>query len=587
MIRLYATLPFLLALIWAVGLNAQINELPRFETEAERQLSPLPVVSIGINTPPTGPVRSMAEWEELQALIITWNGQNNILTEIVRAAKEECNVVICCENQNVVAQAKTKLTSSGVDFSTNVSFVIAPNNSIWVRDYGPNCVYSTDVDSLYFVDWVYNRTNRPKDDTIATSLAPFFGVPLYSTSAAPTDLVNTGGNFMSDGMGTAFSSSLVLNENALGNPYGVVPKTEAQIDGILADFMGIERYIKMAPLPYDVIHHIDMHMKLLDEETLLVGQYPPGVADGPQIEANIQYVLSNFQSSFGQPYKVRRIPMPPHNGQYPNTGGHYRTYANSVFVNKTIIVPFYETQYDTTARRIWEEAMPGYKVVGINCNSIIGSLGAIHCITKEVGVNEPLRIVHQALPCMDNSLNPSSYSLGATIQHRSGIASARVYYTTDLSAEWKSTDMYLGFNPDGDWFGNIPNQPAGSTVHYYIEATAVNGKQITRPMTAPEGHWSFCVEQSSSTTSPVAALMEIYPNPASAITVIPVQSTAANRGIISVYNSLGQWVKTVFDGEIPSGASNHFLDASELMPGTYFVRLQTAGQTMLKKLVVR
>lgn len=36
--------------------------------------------------------------------------------------------------------------------------------------------------------------------------------------------------------------------------------------------MGIERYIKMQTLPYDGIHHIDMHMKLLDEETLLVGQ---------------------------------------------------------------------------------------------------------------------------------------------------------------------------------------------------------------------------------------------------------------------------------------------------------------------------
>lgn len=38
--------------------------------------------------------------------------------------------------------------------------------------------------------------------------------------------------------------------------------------------MGIDRYIKMDELPYDGIHHIDMHMKLLDEETLLVGEYP-------------------------------------------------------------------------------------------------------------------------------------------------------------------------------------------------------------------------------------------------------------------------------------------------------------------------
>ena len=78
--------------------------------------------------------------------------------------------------------------------------------------------------------------------------------------------------------------------------------------------------------------------------------------------------------------------MPPdQNGQYPPSG-QYRTYTNSFIVNKTVIVPTYEYQYDTTAIRIYRDAMPGYNVVGINCNSIIGSLGAIHCIMKEVGV---------------------------------------------------------------------------------------------------------------------------------------------------------------------------------------------------------
>ena len=45
-----------------------------------------------------------------------------------------------------------------------------------------------------------------------------------------------------------------------------------------------------------------MHMKLLNEETLLVGEYPTGIADGPQIEANIQYVLANFQNTFGKQF---------------------------------------------------------------------------------------------------------------------------------------------------------------------------------------------------------------------------------------------------------------------------------------------
>ncbi|HAD13106.1 MAG TPA: hypothetical protein DCF33_11805 [Saprospirales bacterium] len=575
-------------LLFTYHLRAQTPELPRYQTAEEQSLGqPVTLAPIGITTPPASPVRTMAEWEELQALLITWNGQNTILTEIVRAARLECKVVISCENQTVVNQAKNKLTTSGVDITTNVEFVIAPNNSIWVRDYGPNSVYSNDIDSLYFVDWIYNRTNRPKDDTIATTLAPYFKVPLYSTSAAPTDMVNTGGNFMSDGMGTAFSSSLILDENETGNPYGVTAKSESQIDQIMEDFMGINRYIKMEPLPYDVIHHIDMHMKLLDEERILVGQYPQGVADGPQIEANIQYVLSNFQSSFGTPYKVVRIPMPPEGNLYPNNGGDYRTYANAVFVNKTIIVPFYQQQYDTTAQRIWEEAMPGYKVVGINCNSIIPSLGAIHCITKEVGVNEPLRIVHQTLECQDNSEQPLAYPVYAKIQHRSGIAGAKVYFTTDLNGPWQSVDMYQGIIPNDDWFGSIPAQTPGSIVYYYIEALAVSGKTITRPLPAPEGWWKFCVKQSSGAQNLVATLEEIYPNPASAITVVPVNAANKVQGRITIFNSLGQEVQTLFSGEIPGGNSNYFLDAGKLPAGTYWVRCQAGSQVSTRKLVIR
>lgn len=586
--RYYIQTLILVLLFVAFQSTAQQTELPRFLTEEERSLQqPPPLLPIGITTPPTSPVRAMAEWEELQALIITWNGQNTILTEIVRAAKEECRVVINCESQTVVTQAKNKLTSSGIDVNTNIDFVIAPNNSIWVRDYGPNCVYSNNVDSLFFVDWIYNRTNRPKDDTIATALAPHFNVPLYSTSAAPTDMVNTGGNFMSDGMGTAFASSLILNENELGNPYGVSEKTEAEIDQILSDFMGIDRYIKMTPLPYDVIHHIDMHMKLLDEERLLVGQYPAGIADGPQIEANIQYVLSNFQTGFNKPYKVIRIPMPPEGNLYPNNGGDYRTYANAVFVNKTILVPFYQQQFDTTAQRIWEQSMPGYKVVGINCNSIIPSLGAIHCITKEVGVNEPLRIVHESLECQDNHLNPLAYGLAAKIQHRSGIAGAKVFYSTNPDGPWETTDMYQGIIPNDDWFGSIPAQPTGSTVYYFIVAEAVNGKTFARPITAPEGWWKFCVTESVNTKEQLASIQAIYPNPASAITVIPVQAAQKVQGKIVVFNSLGQEIKTIFSGEIPAGASNYFLDAGKFAAGAYWVKCQAGNQVSTQKLIIR
>ena len=571
------------------------TDLPRYLSEWEKTqpITPGQESELGFTAPPSVPVRTMAEWEELQALVITWRSQPAILTEIVRAARAECRVIVSCNDQATVSLAQSTLTGAGVDISSNVTFLVVPNNSIWVRDYGPNCVYANSVDSLYFVDWKYNRLTRPKDDTLPSSIAEHLGVPLFTTTLAPDDLINTGGNFMSDGMGTAFASELILSENEPGNEYNVTAKTESDINNILFDYMGINRYIKMEKLPYDGIHHIDMHMKLLDEETVLVGQYPEGVADGPQIEANIQYVLSNFQSSFGTPYKVIRIPMPPEGGQYPNSGGDYRTYANAVFVNKTVLVPFYQEQYDTTAQRIWEEALPGYNIVGINCNSIIPSLGAIHCITKEIGVDDPLRIVHKPVEYVFVGPNdPWKCPIVADVQHRSGIAQVVVKYRRETEPVWQTLPLNPVNNTDSVrfWKGEIPIQPAYyGKMFYYIDAEANNGKSLTRPMPGPEGPWDFPVilDVSATDEAPEARLLDIYPNPARAITLIPVSADSKTKGSIHIYNTLGQQLATIFNGEFPAGQSNYFVDAARFAPGAYFVQLQTNGRSVLKKLLIR
>ncbi|MBK9336997.1 MAG: agmatine deiminase family protein [Lewinellaceae bacterium] len=584
----------------AFSLFAQTEtDLPRYLTTGEMQLLQsakyVPGFPEGTSAPPPVPVRAMGEWEELQALLVTWQAGSNsirdILTEIVRAARLECRVIVCCNNQTILTNARNYLIGKSVDVNSNVEFLVVPNNSIWIRDYGPNCVYANGVDSLYFIDWRYNRP-RPQDDTLASRVSQYLGVPLYSTFEAPADMVNTGGNFMADGLGTAFASRLILDENKVGNTYGVSAKTETQIDGIMSDYMGIQRYIKMDVLPYDAIHHIDMHMKLLDEETLLVGQYPMGIADGPQIEANIQYVLSGFQSAFGTPYQVVRVPMPPHNGKYPDTGGNYRTYANAIFVNKTVLVPFYEEQFDTTAQRIWENALPGYNIVGIDCNAIIPSLGALHCITKEVGVADPLPIVHQPLPCMENATH-SQYPVWANLNHRSGIASARIHYTTDLAGPWESVELPVYSPNDTTWShrGFIPGQPGGSTVYYYIEGTSASGKTVVRPLTAPQGYWSFCVTETVSTAAvePVepVELAAIYPNPASAITVVPVYAPTTTRGSLRLYNTLGQLAQTIFEGDLPAGQSQYFFDAARFPAGTYWVELRAGEQVAVQKLLIR
>ncbi len=579
----------ILILTWMFSLNlisiyiyAQQN--PHQITDAEKNmmrnyLSTRAALSVSTTSvlPPDSPVRTIGEWEEIQGLLIAWTSYPSMLTEIVRNSQNECTVYIVCTDSNAV---KSTLTSSSVPL-TNLVFLEPGFNSVWARDYGPWSAYTNDVDTLITIDWIYNRP-RPLDDAVPVAVATALGTPLYQTTTAPWDLVHTGGNFMCDGFGTAFSSNLVLNENSGHTP--------AEVDTIMKHFMGINRYIRMTTLPYDVIHHIDMHIKLINEETLVVGQYPVGVADGPQIEANLQYILANYNSIYGTPYKVIRIPMPPDgSGQYPDAGGDYRTYTNSSFVNKTLLVPTYQQQYDTTALRIYREALPGYNVVGINSNVSIPALGAIHCITKDLGTSDPLLISHSALPDTYDNVNP--FAVNALIKHRSGIANATLYYRTDTLLPYQPVAMSLMSVPLNTWSAQIPSQNYGTNIYYYIDANSNSGKHQVRPMPAPAGYWHFRILQPAAVSSPTErsrfSVEMPFPNPSKGITCIPVNSSKEIKGSLILRNILGIKVMNIFEGIIHQGESKYFLDTSLLASGVYTIEINTLENSEKKKLIVR
>jgi agmatine/peptidylarginine deiminase len=534
-----------------------------------------------VTPPPYTKLRNSAEWEEIQSLVITWTSFTAIHREIIKAAQQETKITIICSDSNVV---KTNLTTNSVPL-TNLKFIVAPFNSIWMRDYFGNTVYAANVDTLLMVDWIYNRP-RPLDDVIPTVVANSYSIPIYETKTSPWNLVHTGGNYMSDGFGTAFSSELTDNENT--------SYTSAYIDTIMKKFMGINRYIRFPVLPFDGIHHIDMHMKLLDEETLLVGEYPPGTADGPQIEANLQYILSNYNSVYGTPYKAVRIPMPKDkNNKWPNqSGGWYCTYTNGVFVNKTYIFPTYYQQYDTTAFRILKQNLPGYKIVGIDCDNgtspIISQSGAIHCITHSIGTKDPLLISHQS---HSNDCDTSTYLIKARILHKSGIANATVYWTTDTLLGYNQTPMSLVNALNGDYTANIPTQVAGKIVYYYISSTSNSGKTISRPITAPLGRWTFkilpCALSIGIKENSIIKVKPIYPNPASFITCIPLTSNASQNVKVSLINLLGQSIDIIYEGEISQGEKNVFLHAENYPKGVYFVEIKTESNTVFQKLIIR
>jgi agmatine/peptidylarginine deiminase len=571
-------LVLLLALHAAFAISQEKQVLPNNLTESEKAIiSDFQFTSPQLTAPPAGPVRAAAEWEEVEYLLVTWEpAYKNILRQIVQAGVEECKVIITTQNE---ASVSSYLTTAGVDL-TNVSFLDVPWDTIWIRDYGGNTIYSNDVGQRALTDWIYNRP-RPNDDVMPAAHAAATGLTLYSTNSGTNDLVNTGGNYMSDGLGNAFASNLVLDENAAGNPFGVSVKTEAQIDDIMLNYMGINSYIKMPTLPYDQIHHIDMHMKLLDEETILVSKYPPGIADGPQIEANIQYVLDNFESPFGTPYNVEWIDAPPSvSGNYPNTGGPYNTYSNSVFVNKTIMVPTYRPEVDAPALAKYQEMLPGYNIVGIDVDNpgenLINSLGAIHCITHTIGVADPLWIVHQPI---DEANTGSTVTIEAMIKHISGVAQAKVFWREEGANTYNEIEMSPS---NGDnWAADLTIPNSTVAIEYYIWAKAVSGKELNRPIVAPEGYWTIQVETLSADEWAQTHISAAYPNPTTGKVSFNMN---AIQGPVSVkiHNLLGQ---KLYEANVENGNGIITLDLNQNWQGTLLITFEGNFGKVHKKVI--
>lgn len=554
-----------------------ITEMEREHVERQGFAS---IQARGITDPPPfEALRTAAEWEEIEALTISWTSFPCIQKQIVAASMAECSVIVFADDPAACEAYLTGSTCGGsLDLST-VQIVDAAYNSIWIRDYGATTVYGSFNDDRILVDWMYNRP-RPLDDVIPDVLGETLNIPVYSTTDSPNDLMGTGGNWMVDGFGTAFASELILDENMGGSTWWTTypDHSEQEVRDIVTTFHGVNDYVLMPTLPFDGIHHIDMHMKLLDESRLLVAEYPSGMADGPQIEANLEYVLANYTTRWGTPFEVVRIPSPPEsgfNGGYPNQGGDYLTYTNSVFVNNTLLVPTYYEQYDTTALRIYEEQLPGYQIVGIDCDNagedIIQLSGAIHCITHSVGVEDPLILSHLPLPDTEDTQN--DYALSATCSHRTGMAITDLHWRVAGETDWNVVNLTA--DGEDEFIGAIPAQPENTVVEYYLHGEANSGKTGNRPMPAPEGFWSFRV---GAMPQGILEAQEVFaqpafPNPASAITCIPLQLSRGGRGTLQFLDATGRCASILHAGVFQAGSSKFFLNAANHPPGAYVVQL--------------
>lgn len=419
----------------------------------EEMLLPLNTSRDFIETdPPTGDVRNVAEFDEMQSVLVRY--PFGIPISLIKEMADDIEVITLVGSASQQLTVENQYASAGVNLD-NTSYLITPTDSYWVRDYGPWFVFDGDrIPGI--IDFPYNRP-RPNDNNIPAAVAGMLGIDLYGMN-----VYHTGGNYMTTGMGQSASTDLVYDENP--------QLTHEQIADKFSSYLNVDPYHVTADPLDDYIKHIDCWGKFLSPGKVLVAEVPESDYRYEDYEAAANYFATQT-SSYGKPYEVFRVFAP---GTYP-----YTPYTNSLILNNKVFVPLTGSQWDDEAIASYEEAMPGYEIVGINYNGWLNT-DAIHCRTKGIADLGMLYINH--MPLLGNVAYQENYEINAEIYSYSGQTiytdSVFVYYSIN-GEEYEQTNMtYQG---NDEFTGTISGVLPGDEIDYYVYAADISGRRAMHP----------------------------------------------------------------------------------------------------------
>lgn len=343
----------------------EVDPLPRGMTPEERARAPLPVLPLAERVPPPGPVRAQAEYEENDGLLIRWGALNAVLTEItvaVTTLTPDARMYIVVSGASQQASATSTLTAAGANLS-RVSFITAPTDSVWMRDYGPRFVDHNGARAM--VDHTYNRP-RPNDNAFPSVLANLWGEQRFLLP-----LSHGGGNFHLFATRRSFMTRLIVDENP--------GSTASQVRDLYLAYQGLDlTIVDPFPASFDSTQHIDMWTLPVDDDEIIVSSYPSSVGT----PATIADAFATARAAEGM--TVWRTPG-LRSAVSPTTGSHI-TYANSVVINNLVLLcrfNGFDTQ-NAQARAVFEQAFEDKTIVQVDCTQIINLSGAIHCVVKHV-----------------------------------------------------------------------------------------------------------------------------------------------------------------------------------------------------------
>jgi agmatine/peptidylarginine deiminase len=529
-----------------------------------------------VHAQPGPPIRMCAEWEPSYGTLIRW--PLGIPPDLVVELAEDDSLYVLVESGTQQEQAADAFESWGVRMD-HCRFITAQTWSHWTRDWGPHSMFDEQgvwgiIDPVFegypwipggpYRDYTEER-GYEEDDQVNAVLAQQLSCPLH-----PFPAYLTGGNFMTDGHGCGFSSRAMLTENEAF-------WSHAEFLALAESDLGISDYFITENAEEYGIQHIDCVAKMLDEQTILVKQVPSWHPEYDRIETVCDQ-LTTAISCYGTPYRIFRVQCDPY------SGNDVAAYTNSYILNTKVLVPLFGLQSDAAALQTYEEAMPGYEVIGFQWGSWY-YYDALHCRTREIMDRFMLLLWHgrveDAVPAStDIPIRVMAYAYSGA-----GLVadSLKVVWRLD-AGPWQVAPL-LQTGPDS-LEGVIPGQPPGSAIDYYVVAADLSGRRETLPRSAPLGFYSFQVAQTGLEPGGAGngAALSVELVPAYSYATLQIGVAEATELGLQIYDTSGRLVWEQAPALHQQGT--YSVQTRDLGPGVYFVRMQAGEFTASDRFVI-
>jgi len=308
-------------------------------------------------------------------------------------------------------------------------------------------------------------------------MANHLDAPYFSS-----DVVSTGGNYMTDGLGIAAATHIAYTENdqCNTNDQSSVPLSSCYyVDNIMENYYGIGTYHVVADPNNEYIDHIDCWGKYLSPGKVLIRSVQSSHSQYDEIEEIAEY-FSGTNSAYGEPWEVFRVYTPSD-----------QPYTNSLILNEKVLVPITGSSFDDDALEAYEQAMPGYEIIGFSGSWY--STDALHCRVKGIPDLEMLQIFHKPIEDQNEGLDDYGYRVDAIVDDLSDSGlieeELKVFWWTDDMEESENMIMNVCAEDIPDCYtSTIPGQIEDSVVKYYIQAMDESGRLEKLPMA---GYYSF------------------------------------------------------------------------------------------------